>query len=45
MEARIKHKLRYYQSGMSIRSISSSLLISRNTSQYICIYEDVGIKL
>ena len=31
MKIRIKHILRCYQSGMSIRSISSSLLISRNT--------------
>ena len=31
MKIRIKHILRCYQSGMSIRSISSSLQISRNT--------------
>ncbi|MBV3499833.1 helix-turn-helix domain-containing protein, partial [Phocaeicola massiliensis] len=44
MKIRIKHILRCYQSGMSIRSISSSLLISRNTvKRYIHIYEDMGI--
>ena len=31
MKIRIKHILRCYQSGMSIRGISSSLLVSRNT--------------
>ena len=46
MKIRIKHILRCYQSGMSIRSISSSLLISRNTvKRYIRIYEDMGIEL
>lgn len=46
MKIRIKHILRCYQSGMSIRSISSSLLVSRNTvKRYICIYEDMGIEL
>ena len=46
MKIRIKHILRCYQSGMSIRSISSSLLISRNTvKRYIHIYEDMGIEL
>ncbi|WP_281962151.1 IS21 family transposase [Bacteroides nordii] len=46
MKIRIKHILRCYQSGMSIRSISSSLLISRNTAKrYIHIYEDMGIEL
>lgn len=45
MEIRIKHILRCYQSGISIRSISSSLLISRNTvKRYIRIYEDMGIE-
>ena len=46
MKIRIQHILRCYQSGMSIRSISSSLLISRNTvKRYIRIYEDMGIEL
>ena len=46
MKIRIKHILRCYQSGMSICSISSSLLISRNTvKRYIRIYEDMGIEL
>ena len=46
MKIRIKHILRCYQSGMSIRSISSSLQISRNTvKRYIHIYEDMGIEL
>ena len=46
MKIRIKHIFRCYQSGMSIRSISSSLLISRNTvKRYIHIYEDMGIEL
>ena len=46
MKIRIKHILRCYQSGMSIRSISSSLLISRNTvKRYIRIYEDMSIEL
>ena len=46
MKIRIKHILRCYQSGMSIRSISSSLLISRNTvKRYIRVYEDMGIEL
>lgn len=46
MKIRIKHILRCYQSGMSIRSISSSLLVSRNTvKRYIRIYEDMGIEL
>ena len=46
MKIRIKHILQCYQSGMSIRSISSSLLISRNTvKRYIHIYEDMGIEL
>ena len=46
MKIRIKHILRCFQSGMSIRSISSSLLISRNTvKRYIRIYEDMGIEL
>ena len=46
MKIRIKHILRCYQSGMSIRSISSSLQISRNTvKRYIRIYEDMGIEL
>ena len=46
MKIRIKHILRCYQSGMSIRSISSSLLISRNTvKRHIRIYEDMGIEL
>ena len=46
MKIRIKHILRCYQSGMIIRSISSSLLISRNTvKRYIRIYEDMGIEL
>ena len=46
MKIRIKHILRCYQSGISIRSISSSLQISRNTvKRYIHIYEDMGIEL
>ena len=46
MKIRIKHILRCFQSGMSIRSISSSLLISRNTvKRYVRIYEDMGIEL
>lgn len=46
MKIRIKHILQCYQSGMSIRSISSSLQISRNTvKRYIHIYEDMGIEL
>ncbi|WP_290386265.1 helix-turn-helix domain-containing protein, partial [Bacteroides acidifaciens] len=46
MKIRIKHILRCYQSGMSIRGISSSLLVSRNTvKRYIRIYEDMGIEL
>ena len=46
MKIRIKHILRCYQSGMIIRSISSSLQISRNTvKRYIHIYEDMGIEL
>ncbi len=46
MKIRIKHILRCYQSGMSIRSISSSLLISRNTvKRYIRIYEDMDMEL
>ena len=45
MKIRIKHILRCFQSGMSIRSISSSLLISRNTvKRYVRIYEDMGIE-
>ncbi|WP_342975872.1 helix-turn-helix domain-containing protein [Phocaeicola massiliensis] len=46
MKIRIKHILQCYQSGMSIRSISPSLQISRNTvKRYIHIYEDMGIEL
>ncbi len=45
MKIRIKHIFRCYTWGMSIRSISSSLLISRNTvKRYIRIYEDMGIE-
>lgn len=46
MKIRIKYILRCYQLEMSIRSIRSSLLISRNTvKRYIRIYEDMGIEL
>lgn len=46
MRIRIKHILRCYQLGMSIRSISSSLLISRNiVKRYIRIYEGMGIDM
>ena len=38
MKIRIKHILRCYQSGMSIRSISSSLLISRNTLWFYVVF-------
>jgi transposase-like protein len=46
MKIRIKYILRCYQLEMSIRSIRSSLLISRNTvKRYIRIYEDMSIEL
>lgn len=46
MKIRIKHILRCYQSGMSTRSISSSLQVSRNTAKrYIHAYKDMGIEL
>ena len=46
MQIRIKHIQWCYQSGMSIRSIIFSLLVSRNTiKRDIRIYEDLGIDL
>ena len=45
MKIRIKHILRCYQSGMSIRSISSSLLISRNTVKRYIRIPVGGIKI
>ena len=43
MKIRIKHILLCYQSGMSIRSISSSLLISRNTVNGISEYTRIWV--
>lgn len=45
-ETKIKQILRCYSNGMGIKSISTSLLISRNTvKRYVRIYEDLGIEI